>query len=390
MKVYHGFDESQADILTELRGSRYIKIFAQMGKSVLSGKAAIIYQALEHTRPDAEIKILHAGVENPYLSERIALSRDSNYDEWREDISYVVRIGGRLQGRLGSRLELRRHSEGYVWRFFLFDNHVYLQPYLFPRDNARKAPVLKFARCASENVALDNSNPSSLYHMLVTYFDLKWEECAPEPTRLDDMITAEDPSSVAALVERAGVWVFVVPKRFMERSGEELPFHSIGGKRHHNEDWIEALQRESVEEIGVSLEVKSSSLTRDLTTSREWDPLALSNSPRPYCVYKRTREIDPEVVEPEVLWIIGYEAELSAEVELEPRREIAAVVYLSRDMLMRTARERITYDQIRRAGDGSGVILQAGVDFNFERVAVPTGLAALPTFSAQRATRKII
>jgi 8-oxo-dGTP pyrophosphatase MutT (NUDIX family) len=223
--------------------------------------------------------------------------------------------------------------------------------------------------------------------MLVTYFDLKWEECAPEPTRLDDMITAGDPSSVAALVERAGVWVFVVPKRFMERSGEELPFHSIGGKRHDNEDWVEALKRESVEEIGVSLEVKSSSVTRDLTTSREWEPLALSNSPRPYCVYKRTREIDPEVVEPEVLWIVGYEAELPAEVELEPRREIAAVVYLSRDMLMRTARERITYDQIRRAGDGSGVILQADVDFNFERVAVPTGLAALPTFSAQRATR---
>jgi 8-oxo-dGTP pyrophosphatase MutT (NUDIX family) len=384
VKIFHGFDECQAEILRELKGSRDIKIFVQMGKSVLSG-AAIIYEALEQTLPDAQIKILHAGIESPYLSERVALKRDSSYYEWREDISYVVRIGGRLQGHLGARLELRRHPEGYFWRFFLFDNHVYLQPYLFASDNARKAPVLKFARYDRVDAAVDNVNPDSLYHMLVTYFDLKWEECAPEVTRLDDMITPGDPATVAALVERAGVWVFVVPKRFMDIAGEELPFHSIGGKRNANEGWVEALQREATEEIGTSLEVKSSSFTRDITTSAEFEPLTLSNMPRPYCVYKRTREIDPEVVEPEVLWIVGFEAELSAEAIVEPRREIAAVVYLSRDMLRRTARERITYDQIRHAKDGSGVSLQAGVNFDFKRVAVPIGLAALPTFATQRA-----
>jgi 8-oxo-dGTP pyrophosphatase MutT (NUDIX family) len=380
--IFPSFDECQAEVLREMRESRSIKIFVQMGKSVLSG-AAIIYEALEHTRKDAEVKILHAGVENPYLSERVALNRDSDYQEWREDINYVIRVGGRLQGRQGARLELRRHSEGYIWRFFLFDDYAYLQPYLFPRHNARLAPVLKFSRLDTSNPTGSEVNANSLQHMLQNYFDLKWEECAPEATRLSDMITPGDPTAVAALVRRAGVWVFVVPQRFLNLSGEELPFHNIGGKRNSNEKWVDALQREAMEEIGTELNVKSSASTRDITTSAEFEHLALSDDPRPYCVYKRTRDIDPEVVEPEILWIVGFEAELPANVPLEPRAEIAAVVSLSANMLRRTARERITYDQIRRARDGSSVIVQAGVEFDFQRAAVPAGLAALPTFESK-------
>jgi 8-oxo-dGTP pyrophosphatase MutT (NUDIX family) len=380
VRVFDGFYECQAEILREVRRSKVIKIFVQMGKSVLSG-AAIVYNALERARSDAEIKILHAGSENPYLSERVALKRDSNYNEWREDISYVVRTGSRLKDRLGSRMEVRKHSEGYFWRFFLFDDHVYLQPYLFTSDNADKAPVLKFSRF-DRSEATDKVNESSIYHMLETYFDLKWEECAPKTTRLDDMIAARDRTAVVALVEHAGVWVFVIPKRLMNDPGEELAFHSIGGKRQAGEDWIEALQREAVEEIGVELDVKSSPLTRDITTSAEFDSLTLSDSPRPYCVYKRTRAIDTEIAEPEVLWIVGFEATLKADYA-EPRSEIAAIVYLSSEMLKRTARERITYDDIRSAGDGSGLRLQPGIEFDYQRIAVPTRLAALPTFRAQ-------
>jgi 8-oxo-dGTP pyrophosphatase MutT (NUDIX family) len=199
------------------------------------------------------------------------------------------------------------------------------------------------------------------------------------------MITSGDSSAVAALVDQGGIWVFVVPKRFLALEGEELPFHSIGGKRGNDEDWVEALQREASEEIGTRLDIKSSAFTRDITSSAEFDPLTLSDFPRPYCVYKRTRVMDPEVMEPEVLWIVGFEAELSPDITIEPQSEIAAIVYLSQNMLRRTARERITYESIRRAKDGSGIRVQPGIEFDFRRIAIPTGLAALPTFSAQHA-----
>jgi 8-oxo-dGTP pyrophosphatase MutT (NUDIX family) len=384
--IYNGFDDCRNEILRCVRESSHIKIFVQMGKSVLTG-AAIIYEALETSRTDADIKILHAGTQNPYLSERVALSRDSNYREWREDIAYAVRTGSRLQYRLDGRLELRMHSEGYVWRLFIFDDDAYMQPYLYASENAHKAPVLKFNRLNLGGIEGDgNDNPNSLFHMLMTYFDLKWNEFTPQHTRIDDMISQGDGSSVAALVQRGGVWVFVVPKRFLSLPGEELPFHSIGGKRQAGEDWVEALQREATEEIGIELNVKSSAYTRDITTSAEFDPIILSYSPRPYCVYKRTREIDPEVIEPEVLWIVGFEADLPSDAAIAPRSEIAAIVYLSPNMLKRTARERITYEHIRRAKDGSGLHLQEGIDFDLSRIAVPTGLAALPTFSTERAT----
>jgi hypothetical protein len=374
-RVFDGFGECQDEILRQVVESRQIKLFVQMGKSVLSG-SAIIYDALEHSRDDAEIKILHAGIRNPYLSERIALNRDSHYREWREDIQYATTVGRRLQFHLKPRLELREHSEGYVWRLFLFDESVYVQPYLYPSDNARRAPVLKFDR------ATDNS----LYHMFNTYFDLKWEECAPTPTRLDDMVGAGDATAVAALVQRSGKWIFVIPKRFLELEGDELPFHSIGGKRQSGETWVEALQREAMEEVGSTLDIRSCAQTRDITSSAEFEPLQLFDEPQPYCVYKRTKTVDPEVIEPEVLWIVGFEANLADEAEIAPRSEIAAVVHLSSEMLRRTARERITYAQIRRAKDGSDIQVQEGVDFDDRRVAVPAGLAALPTLGASGPT----
>jgi 8-oxo-dGTP pyrophosphatase MutT (NUDIX family) len=347
-----------------------------MGKSVLSG-SAIIYDALERSRDDAEIKILHAGMRNPYLSERIALNRESLYREWREDIQYATTVGRRLQSHLKPRLELREHSEGYVWRLFIFDDKAYVQPYLHPSDNARRAPVLRFDRNQQ-----NNGEGNSLYAMFDAYFDLKWEECAPTPTRLDDMVGAGDATAVAALVQRSGTWVFVIPRRFMELEGDELPFHSIGGKRKPGETWVEALQREAREEVGSGLEIQSCVQTRDITTSAEFEPLQLIDDPQPYCVYKRTKTVDPEVLEPEVLWIVGFEATLPGTARIAPRSEIAAIVHLSPEMLRRTARERITYGQIRRARDGSGIQVGQGIDFDDGRVAVPAGLAALPTMGA--------
>lgn len=384
VEVFASFDESQAEILREVRESRHIKIFVQMGKSVLSG-AAIIYEALEHSRPDAEIQILHAGLQNPYLSKRVALNRNSDYREWEDDIGYAIRKARTLERSLGGRLELRKHSEGYVWRFFLFDDCAYLQPYLFPRQNAHRAPVLKFGR---RRAASEEENARSLYHMFENYFDLKWDECAPEATRLVDIITPGETVSVAALVQRAGKRVYVVPKRFVEEPGEELRFHNIGGKRKGAENWEAALQREAMEEIGATLSIESSSSTNYLTTSAEFEPIILSDSPRPYCIYKRTRELDPEVVEREILWIIGYKAELAPNTPIEPRAEIAAIVLLSPNMLEQTADGGITYDQIRRAKDGSAIMLQDGVDFDYSRVAVPVGLAALPIFNPQAASHR--
>lgn len=381
VRTFRDWAECQDEILQEVTQSASVRVFVQIGKSVLSG-AAVIYNALERSRPDADIRILHAGLSNPYLGERSAVRRNSDYQEWQEDVAYAMAVGERLQARLGSRLQIRQHHEGYIWRLFIFDDIAYVQPYLHQRDNAGQAPVLKFV--LRGDLSDVNANPNAMWYLFSNYFDLKWEECAPLPATLADRVPADEVASVVAILERGGYKIFVVPKRFVDRPGEELPFHSVGGKRRPGEDWLVALQREAREEIGVNVEVKSSIVTREVTTAAEFSPLHLADYPRPYCIYRRTRDVDPEVPEPTVTWIVGYEAEIPADTPLEPHSEIAAILVLSPALVRRTARERITYSEIRDSRDGSHVVVAADVAFDWTRIAVPTGLAAVSVLRWRR------
>jgi hypothetical protein len=353
--VFADWRECQDELVRELSDSRSVKVFTVMGKSVLSG-AAVIFSALEHSRPDANIKILHAGVNNPYLSERSALRIGADYREWREDLEYVRCVGDRLRVRLGSRIEIRQHREGYLWRLFILDDLAYMQPYTYRSDNAQRAPVFKVSRL--RDLAGSDVNDMSLYHILSAYFDIKWEECAPMPTVLQDMIDAENLASVVAVAGQAERRIFVIPCRLLERNDRELEFRYIGGKRKRGEGWTEALKRESLEEVGAELTIQSSTYTRDLTSDAEFEPLNLSDNPRPYFVYKRTRGVAPETADPGILWIVGYVAIIAAEASVRPSHEIAAVVKLTPQLLRETAREAVTYERIARASDGSGIIVQ--------------------------------
>lgn len=196
--------------------------------------------------------------------------------------------------------------------------------------------------------------------------------------RLDDRVTRGELASVVGLIDHEGLRLFVIPRRFLDRPGPELPFHNVGGKRAPDEDWIDALQREATEEIGVRLAVRSAEITRQVSTAAELAPVRLLDQPRPYCIYHRTRDVDPEMPEPATRWIVGYEAGLPEGAGPEPQSEIAAVLLLSPRLVRRTARHRIPYDRIAAAGDGSRVIVAPGTAFAWDRVAVPTGLAALP------------
>jgi hypothetical protein len=64
------------------------------------------------------------------------------------------------------------------------------------------------------------------------------------------------------------------------------------------------------------------------------------------------------------LWLIGHEARVPAGALIAPSHEIAAIVTLSPELLRRTAREAITYDQIMNAGDGSFITVRPGVTFD--------------------------
>ena len=265
-----------------------------------------------------------------------------------------------------------------MWRLFIFDEIAYVQPYLYSKNNSEHAPVLKLSKSVISSEKKEE-NPSSLYKVFSNYFDFKWDECRPDTTTLSKFIPATDATTVAVAAKYHQFYIFAIPSRYIKPGNKEIPFHGVGGKRKVDEDWVAAIGRESMEEIGVTLTINSSARTRFHTTGAELQPISLDDTPRPYCVYKRTREADPNFAHPEVRWLIGYEGTLKIKNmdELKPRAEVGALVCLTGDMLLRTLQEKVTYKDIEKAEDGSRVILGLDVSLDMESRAVPAGLAII-------------
>jgi 8-oxo-dGTP pyrophosphatase MutT (NUDIX family) len=378
-EIFHSFRACEKEIVAELKAANEIRVFLQVGRTILAGNANFYEQLAESIRPDTRVKILQADVRSPYLSERTAHERGSKYNVWLADLDHAVKKVETLAKNGKAKIEGRQHKEGYVWRLFLFDNCAYVQPYLHHRNNSELAPVLKLLkwRRGTEN---REENQNSLYKVFSSYFDLKWEENLPEVQRMEDIVTGEAANIVvAAVIRYHQFYVFAVPRRYIERTGREVPFHGVGGKRKLGEGLIEALERETGEEIGVRVSVTGSAKTRYLTTGAELEQVSLSNTPRPYCIYKRTRDADPNFAHAEVLWLVGYEAEanISHLDHLQPGAEIGALVVLTSDMLRKTLHDPVTYALLSKAADGSRVIVGEGVNFDMSRRAVPAGLATI-------------
>jgi len=383
-RIFSNFAEAEPEILSQMSVSRNLRVFIQFGRAVLAGatvSTSNFYDYLSDARleREADVKILHAAIDNPYVTERSALTRGSHYAEWKADLEYAVQKCDSLATKLaGSRVTFssRGHKEGFLWRLFLLDDVAYMQPYLHLRKNAARAPVLKFRRTLASSDGTVIQNDNSLYKVLSDYFDFKWEENRPDETDLADLTRGTFVSAVAALTRFRQTYVFIVPKRYVERTDREVPFHGIGGKRQGNESWVEALQREASEEIGAPLAIQSSSRTRYLTTGAELDSIELKDTPRPYCLYKRIRESDPNFADSDVLWLVGYEASLVASDYLGPQSEAAAVVYITGDMLFKSMVSAVTYRDIKKA-PGCNLIVREGVDLGLARRAVPSGIAAI-------------
>ena len=378
IEIFENFDECEQEILSNIEKSKTTKIFIQIGKTVLGGTTNLYdYLASKNLDNDKEIKILHAGSNNPYLSEKAAVQRKSSFQEWITDLRYAEKKVDVIKISNKANLESRQHLEGYYWRVFIFDDLAYIQPYFYKRKNFSKAPVYKLSSGVEGKL-----NKNSLYHLFEKYFDNKWEECQPHNlVELDRYIDDEDTTVAAAIVRYNQYFIFAIPRRYINSNENEIPFHALGGKRNPKEDWIETLKREVQEEIGLPVEIESSPETGYYTTSAKLEKLKLKDSPAPYCIYKRTREDDSNFESVEILWLVGYKARINSKIvdldELRPKAEIGALLVLTRKYLRKILEGNITYKDVDISTDGSRIILTKEVNFNYNAKAIPAGLALI-------------
>lgn len=376
VKIFPNFSSCEEEILRELQNSSENRVFLQLGRSVVSGGRDFFDRLDRAVRPGGNVRVLHASSESPYLSERVANTRGSSFALWRADLDHATKRIDALAAEINAKIEGRRHREGYVWRFFITENLAYIQPYLYPRKNSERAPVLKVARRLTGS---GEANEASLFIPFSTYFDQKWDENAPRRDSLRHIINPSSTIVATAAIRYNQFAVFCIPRRYLDKFDTEIPFHGVGGKLEFNEDLFEGLNRESKEEIGIDLEVEASAKTRYLTTGADLGTIDLDDKPRPYCLYKRSRDADPNFTHKDVLWLVGYEAKpcIRKLDEILPRKEIAAVLILTSEMLLRTLHEKVTFADIDKANDGSRVVRAEHLDFDESKRAVPAGLATI-------------
>jgi NUDIX domain len=380
-KIFNNFYDCENEIIQQLETSKEIRVLLQLGKTVLAGSTSF-YDYLSDKRLDSKkkIKILHADINNPYLSERVARGRKSDFNEWRLDLEHARNKLDSMAVRSGGQLEGRSHKEGFFWRMFIFDDFAYIQPYTYERKNSERAPVLRLSRLHENNRKGEEINGNSMYRTFSKYFDIKWDECAPRVTDIRDLIPRNDRIAVASIVRYSEYYLFVIPSRYIGVDENEIPFHGIGGKVNNNENFLDAIVREVKEEVNLDIHISASPETAYYTSAAQLSPIALSDTPRPYCIYKRTRQGDINFLDADTLWIIGYTGELDeTQVKLKdiyPHGEVGAIVILTAETLIKTLVSDFTYNDIQKAGDGSQVIHRAS-NFNYSAKAVPAGLASI-------------
>ncbi len=147
VKIFSDFRSCEEEILEQLKTSSTVRIFLQIGKTVLSGTTNFYdYLAEAKLEPRTSIKILHSSIESPYLSEKVAHERSSDYNDWQADLKHAATKVEALSKKERANVSSRQHHEGYIWRLFIFDDYAYVQPYLFKKANSERAPVLKVSK----------------------------------------------------------------------------------------------------------------------------------------------------------------------------------------------------------------------------------------------------
>lgn len=373
-RVFPNLPSCEQEILDELSKSRTVRIFLQLGKTVLVGTPNI-YEYLEKSiKSGSTVKVLHAGIESRYLTRRVAHERGSSYDKWLADIEYASKKLQNLRRRSVGVVQSRTHDEAYYWLIFLFDRTAYAQPYIYERSNTQNAPVLKL------RVDSGDDTEKSLYRVFDRYFDRKWDESVSSIKCVEDLFYLGELETkslaVAGVVLYNGLYLFVIPKRYIQELPDRVQFHAVGGKIADGEAPHVALVREIQEEIDCLATVVHSDSTQVMSSHSDIGAICLQDNPAPSHVYKRTR-LDSSVQYHSVVWLLGYQVILSTNAMPQPKGEIAAILLLSKELLQESISRRLKLREVLSSKDGSTVIFSDGVLMDAEAIITPSGLASI-------------
>jgi len=132
LKTFRNLEACEKEIREDFSKAKDIRLLLQIGRREFGNQEPSFFWTLakEKKEPDSKIRVLKASINSPFLSEIRARKRNYTVAQWRVDLRRLNEALDLLKEEYSVALNVREHSEPFLWRIFLFDDIAYVSAYL--------------------------------------------------------------------------------------------------------------------------------------------------------------------------------------------------------------------------------------------------------------------
>ena len=326
-KIYDSYVESEPDIFNSFRKTAGpARLFLYVASQNVGVKGPILDLIDEATVRGVEVRILHADVGSPTFSKERLTNIGKDYDRVRNTIDYVTAELNRLQE---SELPISRrgHDLPFIWRMYIFPEHLYLMPYYTDKDATATSPVIRIT-----------NHGLSMYRSFVELFEYLWSRLSPRSVLLSDLIGKSTATGTALILNWNGRHVFGIPRRDLNNGSGQLRFYGLGGKREKSDESLTdcALREGNEESHGAVSAVVSSQTTKLSRYDGTMEEIVLhGDDVTPLLVIEKQRfrgaKRNTNQTPDQLIYTFCYYGELAR--KPKPSREIAAILIMDDEHL---------------------------------------------------------
>lgn len=367
-KVYDSYADAEPDIFSTFRNTKGpVRLLLYVASQDVGVKGPILDLIDEASQRGVEVRILHADPRSPTFSKERLEHIGKDYDRVRNTIEYVTTELNRLQ-QSERPLFRRGHDLPFIWRMYVFPEHMYLMPYYADKDATTKSPVVRYS-----------NSGLSMYGNYLNLYEHLWAKLSPRRVQLSELIGKSTATGTALILNWNGRHVFGIPRRDLNNGSGHVRFYGLGGKREtYDETLTDCALREGNEESGGAVAAVVPSQTTILSRydgsveeielqGDETSPLLIIEKQRFLGVRTKSTQTPDELI-----YTFCYYGELKK--KPKPTREIAAILIMDDEHLK--SFRRSAYMTISDLV-AMGVELQQadGLTIDLDSVLIPHGTA---------------
>jgi len=326
-RVYTSYADAEPDISSSFRDTKGpIRLLLYVASQDVGVKGPILDLIDEASQRGVEVRILHADVMSPTFSKARLKHIGKDYDRVRNTIQYVTTELSRLQ-QSDNRILRRGHDLPFIWRMYIFPEHMYVMPYYADKDATTKSPVVRYS-----NSAL------SMYGNFLILYQYLWAKLSPRKVQLGELIGKSTATGTALILNWNGRHVFGIPKRDLENGSGHVRFYGLGGKREKTDETLTdcALREGNEESDGAVAAVVPSQTTKLSRYDGSIEEIELQgDETTPLLIIEKQRYLGARTkatqTPDELMYTFCYYGELRK--KPKPTREIAAILIMDDEHL---------------------------------------------------------